>query len=247
MIPPRKVRDPDAIRRLRGRAANDFEKLFYGHDGRRITKWHHYLALYQRYFAPVRARRRKAGGPVRFLELGVWHGGSLRLWRRFFGPDAVIFGIDVDPRCAERTDGNGEVRIGSQSDPAFLAGVVEEMGGLDIVLDDASHRGPDQIASFRALYPLIERGGLYACEDVVSSYNPHYDGGYRAGGSFIEFVKGLLDDLHTWYSEEIEPVAPECDLGRTATGIHVHDGMVVVEKRTKPERFKVIIDGPVDG
>ena len=38
--------------------------------------------------------------------------------------------------------------------------------------------------------------------------------------------------------------APGADLGGTAYGLHVYDGMVLVEKRQKPERFKVIL-GPL--
>lgn len=244
MIPPRKVTDPQALARLADRASNEFETLFYRHDGNRMTKWHHYLALYQRYFAPFRARAGKTGKPVRFLEIGVWRGGSLGLWRRFFGPDAIIFGIDIDEKCRERADGQGEVRIGSQADADFLGRVVDEMGGVDIVLDDASHRGEDQIASFRALYPRLSRVGTYACEDLVSAYHPHYGGGFRAEGSFIEFAKSLQDDMHGWYTEEIVPVAPEADIARTTTGIHVHDGIVFIEKRPKPDRFKVFVGGP---
>ena len=44
-----------------------------------VHKWHHYLPIYERYFAPWRSK------PVRFLELGVSKGGSLSMWRRYFG------------------------------------------------------------------------------------------------------------------------------------------------------------------
>jgi hypothetical protein len=33
--------------------------------------------------------------------------------------------------------------IGSQADAGLLKQVVEEMGGVDVVVDDASHRGSD--------------------------------------------------------------------------------------------------------
>ena len=58
---------------------------------------------------------------------------------RLLGDDAKIYGIDIDSACLEFSGLHGEVRIGSQDDPYFLADVIEEMGGVDIVVDDGSH------------------------------------------------------------------------------------------------------------
>lgn len=73
-------------------------------------------------------------GPVHMLEIGVQHGGSLQIWRRYFAAEAVIWVIDIDPRCAAIHDLDLHERIGSQDDPAFLKGVVGAMGGVDIVV-----------------------------------------------------------------------------------------------------------------
>jgi len=51
------------------------------------------------------------------LEIGVSFGGSLEMWREYFGPEATIFGIDIDPECANRFARPNQVRIGSQDDP----------------------------------------------------------------------------------------------------------------------------------
>ncbi|MEG7660787.1 hypothetical protein, partial [Listeria monocytogenes] len=72
----------------------DLLEMFVQHRGEGVDKWHHYLPLYERYFSPWRGR------PVRFLEIGVYKGGSLEMWRSYFGPEAMIFGIDIDPTCA---------------------------------------------------------------------------------------------------------------------------------------------------
>src|SRR5215813_13910907 len=98
-----------------------------------VHKWHHYIPIYDRYFSSFRGRK------VRFLEIGVSKGGSLQMWRAYFGKDAIIFGIDIDDECLKYSGHAGQVRIGSQVDQSFLDSVVKEMGGLDIVLDDGSH------------------------------------------------------------------------------------------------------------
>ena len=98
--------------------------IYAGHEGAVVHKWHHYIPLYDRYLSRFR------GQPVRFLEIGVFRGGSLEMWREFLGPEAVIFGIDIDPECAQFDGNAGQVRIGSQDDPAFLNSVIDEMGGI---------------------------------------------------------------------------------------------------------------------
>jgi hypothetical protein len=197
------------------------EDLFWTNDGPVVDKWHHYLPLYEKYLTPWRGR------PVRMLEIGVHRGGSLKLWRDFFGPEAVIFGIDINPACAAFDGQSGQVRIGSQANPAFLRKVVAEMGGIDIVLDDGSHVSAHMRASLDALYPQLSEGGLYIVEDVHACYWTQFGGGYRRPGSFVETVKTMIDDMHHWYHTQGQRIGATADnLG----AVHVHDSMVVLEK-----------------
>jgi hypothetical protein len=126
----------------------------------------------------------------------VAQGGSLSLWRRYFGPEALLFGIDIDDRCRQFDKRDAHVRIGSQDDPAFLRSVVSEMGGVDVVLDDGSHMASHQLTSFQVLFPLLNEGGVYICEDLHAAYSPALDGGYRRSGTFIEVAKQIVDDIH---------------------------------------------------
>jgi hypothetical protein len=180
-------------------AETEIGRLFEQHEGRLAHKWGHYFPAYSREFDPYRSAFPSADGhrPLRFLELGVSHGGSLEIWREFFGPTAVIFGIDVNPRCAELT--GLDVRIGSQTDAAFLVDVVNEMGGIDIVLDDGSHHAKHQRASFDVLFSLLSDGGIYAVEDLHTAYWTRYGGGLRRRGTFIETLKQIVDDMHAPY------------------------------------------------
>jgi len=217
------------------RAANPLEALYYRHGGRIAYKWHHYLELYDRHLGRFRGR------PLRILELGIFGGGSLQIWKSYFGEQAVVHGLDIDPACAQFSEERIAAHIGNQSDVVFLKKVVDEMGGVDIVIDDASHRGSDQIASFEVLYPLLDTDGVYICEDTRASYWSQYGGGYRKPGTFIEYAKGLVDLLHAWYVEDGEVSARDESFARMTLGIFFYDSMVVFEKRAKSVPFQCAV------
>jgi Methyltransferase domain len=222
---------------LKARAANastELERLFWTHTGRLVHKWPHYLPIHQRYLEPFKAGFPQAAGgrqPLRLLEIGVSQGGSLELWRRFLGPQAVIFGVDINPQCAALDRAELPVRIGSQTDSEFLAGVVAEMGGIDVVIDDGSHIAEHQQASMDVLLPLLSDGGLYIVEDTQTSYWRPWQGGFRKPGSFIELAKTLADDMHGWYhAGKVDRPLAKTDV----SAISFHDGIVVIEKRHRP-------------
>src|SRR5829696_2278754 len=66
--------------RLQEGAACELARLVFDHHGRRVDKWTHYPEIYERYFAKFR------GTSARMLEIGVFKGGSLEIWRKYFGP-----------------------------------------------------------------------------------------------------------------------------------------------------------------
>ena len=216
-------RDRDVARHIRESYGYDGDLLEYftSNSGNIVHKWHHYIGLYDRYFAAWRGR------PLRFLEIGVSMGGSLQVWRKYFGETATIFGIDIDPRCA-RLDGQaGQVRIGSQADPDFLKRVVDEMGGVDVVLDDGSHRMEHIRDSLAHLFPALTDGGIYMIEDLHTAYWPSHGGGLEDPANFFNDMRQIIDDMHHWYHPgEADPAS----VGYGATGLHIHDSMVVIEK-----------------
>ncbi len=159
-------------------------------------KWTHYFEAYQ---ATFDSRR---GAPMKILEIGVMHGASLRLWKKYFQhPQTSIIGIDIDPACAQ-FDAASErihVRIGSQADSAFLEGVVREFGPFDLIIDDGSHHSSHMIKSFNCLYALgLKDDGIYFVEDLHANYwLPWRD----STKSFLDFCKDLLELMHAHYRQ----------------------------------------------
>ena len=81
-------------------------ELFYEHEGKLIHKWDHYFDVYERYLSSYR------GQQVNLLEIGISHGGSIQLWKKYFGPKAHIYAIDVNPECKKLEEENTTIFIG---------------------------------------------------------------------------------------------------------------------------------------
>ncbi len=177
------------------------------------------------------------------LEIGVAEGGSLTLWRRYFGHDALLFGVDIDPNCSKFDKRDAHVRIGSQNNPEFLRSVASEMGGIDVVLDDGSHVASHQRTSFQTLFPLLNDGGVYICEDLHTAYwHVEYQGGYQRGGTFIEFAKQIIDDIHADFHSRSQSIP---DAHRTIHGIYFYNSVVVIEKRSQQKPATISVGKPV--
>lgn len=196
---------------------------FRSNTGRLISKWEHYFEIYERHFAPYRGR------PVRVAEIGIWHGGSLQMWRQYFGPQARIVGVDFNPACATLAEPGIEIEIGDQADPALHRRLRSRYGSFDIVIDDGGHMMNQQTTTFLELYPAVAPGGLYVAEDLHTSYFEDWGGGLRRPGTFIEYAKLLIDQLHAWHGP---PPGLKIDhVTQSAFGLHFYDSMLVIEKR----------------
>jgi len=201
-----------------------------------VHKWHHYFNIYTRHFDQYRDR------PIKMLEIGVFRGGSLRMWKDYFHPESTIVGIDIDKTCKDHeiADRNVFVRIGSQADPGFLAEVNREFGPFDIILDDGSHKTHHQNISFGALFrSALKEGGCYMVEDLHTNYwLKHVD----SEDTFIDLAKQMVDMLHEPYIDRKETdfrhghpeAVTQLELSYLAANlacIAFYDSIVVIDKK----------------
>jgi cephalosporin hydroxylase len=110
-------------------------------------------------------------GKFTLLEIGIWHGDSLRMWNDY-NPQLNIHAIDIDTnvyKYVNETD-NIKIYIGDQSDSFFLNSVLEKSETPDFIIDDGSHNHLDIINSFNVLYDHLVDGGYYFIEDL---HAPH--------------------------------------------------------------------------
>lgn len=150
-----------------------------------------YFTVYDELFSRYRDKE------ITFVEIGVLSGGSLFMWRDFFGPKARIIGIDLNPSAKKWEHHGFEIFIGSQSDKKFWQRFIKHVGQIDIALDDGGHTYVQQIITTEMLLGCIKDGGMLVVEDTHTSY---IDGFGSKRYSFIEYVKKLVDKINYRFS-----------------------------------------------
>jgi hypothetical protein len=164
---------------------------FLNNNGKLMHKWIHYFPVYEKHFSKF------VNQSLIFWEIGVSKGGSLQMWRKYFGPFAKIIGIDIDPKCKSHEDNQIHICIGDQSDTIFLQSVIDKHGVPDVVLDDGSHQMKHIRETFDFLYPKVSKNGVYMVEDLHTAYMGSFGGGLKREGTFIEHCKDLIDSLNS--------------------------------------------------
>jgi hypothetical protein len=214
-------------------------------------KFKHYFSIYEKHF------EKYVGTPVRLLEIGVQNGGSLEMWKKYFGPEAEIFGIDIDENCKKFEEDNITIEIGDASKREFWE-AHPELTDFDIIIDDASHHCSDQIETLNITYlDRLKDNAIYWCEDTHSSYFPDFGGSYKNKGgysnenSFIEYAKNIIDIIHYYYLfshnlklkyRNIYPIDIPDNLKifiEACNAVHFYDSIVVLEKSRKKPLHRV--------
>lgn len=195
---------------------------------RGIWKWHHYFDIYEQHL-----RRFSRGGvfplePMGMLEIGVFGGGSLDMWREYFPSSTTIYGVDIDPDCRRFSKQSINVHIGNAGDGDFWAAFRQQVPILNVVIDDGSHHGQDQLMAFRCLYQHLQPGGVYIVEDVEPN---------RFFNEVLVLAKQIQP--HEPFSrdesnDDRSIVIPASHAQIMIGSIHVYPMMVVVEKPAAP-------------
>ncbi len=236
----------------------DLERQFYEGIHRLSNKWRHYLPVYHDLFSGY------CGENVNILEVGVFQGGSLQIWKAFFGEQANVFGIDSAQDSHRFEEEQIRIFAGDQLDRNFLEAtatrIIEQTGKIDIIIDDGGHTMDMQKTTFEALYPHLIPGGIYVCEDTHTSYWPEFGGGLRNPDSFIEYAKGLVDRMNAltafgsndatgvytaWRDHEVTPdFEPENEFALSTESIQFVDSLVVFRKareRKNPAGYRSFV------
>ena len=203
-----------------------------------------YFDVYEEYFSTFKGKN------ITFVEIGVFNGGSLKIWKDYFGPKSRIIGIDINPECKKFANDGIEIHIGNQSDPLFWENFFKEVGNVDIILDDGGHTNLDQIITTVKCVDKINDGGILMVEDTHTSYIDEYNS--KSSFSFVNFAKKLIDDVnHTAGINEFEKKDDsfffEFSLNKYIYSTHFYESIVVFRiNRKKTFKNKLIRNDGLD-
>ncbi|APW62075.1 class I SAM-dependent methyltransferase [Paludisphaera borealis] len=203
--------------------SNPLMDYFNAHEkGPGVFKWLHYFEMYHRHLAKF------VGKDVHVMEIGVYSGGSLGMWRSYFGAGARITGVDIEPVCKAYENEHTKIVIGDQGDPSFWRRILADSPPIDVLIDDGGHTPEQQMVTLEQVLPRMKPGGVFICEDVHHLYN-----------DFSSFVSGLDDALNAFRNTPVPP--KKGDIRSVATpfqswihSIHHYPYAVVIEKHEKP-------------
>jgi hypothetical protein len=187
-------------------------------EGPGIWKWRHYFPIYERHFGKF------VGKEVHVAEVGIYSGGSLTMWRSYFGPQCSVYGIDREPACRQYEGERVAVFIGDQGDRSFWERFREKVPQVDILIDDGGHLPKQQRVTLEELLPHLRPGGVYLCEDVHGFNN-----------RFGAYISGLQHALHflRWIPDPV-PTSSTNSFQRDIQSIHIYPFCVVIEKTDSP-------------
>lgn len=192
-------------------------------SGRGIWKWRHYFDAYHSHLEKFR------GTDVTIVEVGVYSGGSLNMWRNYFGPRSRVYGVDISPECQAYRGEGVEIFTGDQANPAFWRDFRTKVPKFDIVIDDGGHHFAQQVTTLEGTLPYMASGGVYICEDVHYEHN-----------RFPFYIYGLASALnaagleHSPENNARRLVSAATQFQAAIASVHLYPFLTVIEKRDSP-------------
>lgn len=152
-------------------------------------KYDSYFPVYEALLEPYRGKK------ITLVEVGVFNGGSLFMWREFLGENARIIGIDLNPIAKDWEQHGFEIFIGDQSDEAFWTDFYSKVGLIDIFIDDGGHTNAQQIITSHYAIQNINDGGVLIVEDVHTSYFKEFGNPFKY--SFVNWAYFIANTINT--------------------------------------------------
>lgn len=188
-----------------------------------------YFAVYDQLFS------RFVGKSPVIVEVGVLNGGSLHMWRKFFGSDARIIGVDLNPEAVWLREDGFEIHIGDQADPQFWEDFFRQVGDVDVLLDDGGHTYPQQIVTSTSALDHIRDGGLLVVEDTHTSYMTEFGG--PSDTSFVSWAVNLVHGVNHRFSAFTADHDPELRVWsvhffESIVAFHVNRPLATIESQS---------------
>lgn len=161
---------------------------------------HSYQTMYGTLLEPLAQSKPN----IKLLEIGLGcdmaygPGGSVKVWKELF-PNADLWEAEYDEKCVNKSQKEGKLQgmsvlVGDQGNSSVLDDWRRISGGsFDAIIDDGGHHNPQIKASFDALWPEVNPGGIYFIEDLQVGRVPKYEPNDASGHAMV-----MSDIIQSW-------------------------------------------------
>ena len=161
------------------KSLEEISKQYHSDKG---SVYHNYLEIYEKYFSKYRDTLDN------FLEIGLWKGDSIRMWRDYFNVGNLV-GADILD-LSHVVLPNTQIHICDQSDRQQLGNLIDNsFDEFDIIIDDGGHWQHQQQITLGFMFPFLKSRGVFVIEDLHTANHPSYT---KAGDV------ATLEILHDW-------------------------------------------------
>lgn len=102
---------------------------------------------------------------INMLEIGIFKGASLKLWREYFS-DAAIVGIDIQDQVLPQFRELENVNL--IFDNAYSETFLNDDRKFNILIDDGPHTLESQLVFLNKYLPKMDKDSILIIEDVAS-------------------------------------------------------------------------------
>jgi SAM-dependent methyltransferase len=146
------------------------EEISLGYKSDKGSIYHNYLEIYEKYFSKYR------NSLENFLEIGLWEGESIRMWRDYFNVGNLVGADILDLSHIELKD--TIILLSDQSVRADLESIREKSySEFDIIIDDGGHMMHQQQITLGTMFKYLKPGGVFVIEDLHTCGNSTYNRG----------------------------------------------------------------------
>lgn len=194
-----------------GGVSTTLDNLAIQHQADKSSRYHNFAEKYDRILCGIRE------SALSVLEIGVGQGQSLRMWTDYF-PNATIHGADICEafHACQSYSPRIKFHVVDQGKEAQL-NTLAAFAPFDLIIDDGNHWWREQIVSFKTLFPMVKKGGIYIIEDTCTSYWPEYK---NNPVSCVDYFKALVDQVNLAGARGRIPPNPPPEFGSWEKGWH---------------------------
>ena len=155
--------------------SKSLSEIYKNYNGKRVYGFDHWLEYADRYEFHLQLLISEffKTHTIRMLEIGVFYGGSVEVWKEYFLHQHPLYyvGMDINKKCKRSEDGNRGIfiEIGSQASAKDLLTVCKKHGPFDFIIDDGGHTSDMMRVSLDTLFTsdlCMTQNSIYIVEDM---------------------------------------------------------------------------------